>query len=59
MIKMNEITDMKYDYEHIYLINPFNFRNDSNFVFSGTFTLKFYFTYIYNSEKFNFYISTS
>ena len=27
MIKIEEITDMKYDYEHMYLINPFNFQN--------------------------------
>ena len=58
MIKMNEITDMKYDYDHIYLINPFNFRNESNFNFSRPFTLKFYFFSYYNKE-FNFKISIS
>ena len=58
MIKMNEITDMKYDYDHIYLINPFNFRNESNFNFSRLFTLKFYFFSYYNKE-FNFKISIS
>ena len=54
---MNEITDMKYDYDHIYFINPFNFRNDANFIFSGPCTLKFYF--IHNHKYFHFYISTS
>ena len=55
---MNEIIDIKYDYDHIYLINPFIFRNESNFIFSGACKLKFYFFSYYNYE-FNFYISTS
>lgn len=41
MIEINEIINTKYDYEHLYLINPFNFRNNSDIYFFSPYTLRF------------------
>ena len=44
MIKLEEITDMKYDYEHMNLIDPINFQAFLQSKFSKPFILEFQFS---------------
>ena len=64
MIKLNEITDIKYYYDNIELINPFNFKNsiiqlDEFFTQNLSFCYFFYNYHLFDSKKFDFSMTIS
>ena len=64
MIKLNEITDIKYYYDNIELINPFNFKNsiiqlDEFFTQNLSFCYFFYNYHLFDTKKFDFSMTIS